>query len=89
MGVHVRTRLRSIVVASREKMLAWARMYGDFPGSSLPGEPDDPLTSTQLSAGDWETEILGMWNGILDVLSGDIVRDGQDGDANDDLAEPP
>lgn len=88
-GQTERTRLRSIVMASREKMLAWARMYGDFPGSALPGEPDDPVPSARLRAGDWETEIIGMWNGILDVLSGDMVREGQSGEADEDLADPP
>ncbi|ORY23430.1 hypothetical protein BCR39DRAFT_549250 [Naematelia encephala] len=32
-----RTRLRSIVISSREKLIAWARVYGDFKGSGLPG----------------------------------------------------
>lgn len=34
--------------------------------------------------GDWETEVMGMWNGILDVLSGgDPDAPGSDDEAVD------
>jgi len=66
---HNRIRLRSIVMTGRAKILAWARTYGSFPGAALGSNGTQTPTRTSIQAGDWETEIMGMWNRILDSLS--------------------
>jgi hypothetical protein len=63
-------RLRSIVMTGRAKVLAWARSYGSFPGATFGGaDTHTPKRAQSAETGDWETEVLGMWNGILDTLS--------------------
>jgi hypothetical protein len=75
-----RIRLRSIILSARAKMLAWARTYGQFRGSALPGQDgvDTPGEGSVGVAGgegevgpgwEWGHEILGMWNGSLELLS--------------------
>lgn len=72
-----RTRLRSMLLAGREKIIAWARSYGDFPSSALPSDDQDTSrgqgrrdTDAQMSVGqDWESEVLGLFNGTLEALS--------------------
>ncbi|ODO09391.1 hypothetical protein I350_02991 [Cryptococcus amylolentus CBS 6273] len=69
-----RTRLRSIILTGRSKMLAWARGYGSFPGSSLPGSAATPISLGGSGAGEkedeeWETDILNMWNGTLEAVA--------------------
>ncbi|WVQ78759.1 hypothetical protein IAT38_000850 [Cryptococcus sp. DSM 104549] len=73
-----RIRLRSIILSGREKMLAWAGTYGSFPGSSLPSSTpasEAPIAGSGTSDGGasstegWETEILNMWDGALELLS--------------------
>ncbi|WVQ73728.1 hypothetical protein IAR50_003308 [Cryptococcus sp. DSM 104548] len=70
-----RTRLRSIILTGRSKMLAWARGYGSFPGSSLPGSAATPISLEGSDADDedeeWEMDILNMWNGTLEAVSQD------------------
>jgi hypothetical protein len=82
-----RIRLRSIIIAARAKMLAWARTYGQFRGASLPSSSKngavqnedstsrfgeaDEVTADVGPGWEWENEILGMWNGILGVLADD------------------
>ncbi|ORX36484.1 hypothetical protein BD324DRAFT_651722 [Kockovaella imperatae] len=76
-GATERIRLRSIIMASRSKFVAWARTYGDFSGVSYPpGSDDAGLTPTALSAEssldpdmEWEQEVIGLWNGTLQKLS--------------------
>lgn len=63
-------------MTGRAKILAWARTYGSFPGAAIgPSGAQTPVRAN-IQLDDWETEIMGMWNGILDTLSG--------GDADDD-----
>ncbi|ODO06200.1 hypothetical protein L198_01432 [Cryptococcus wingfieldii CBS 7118] len=69
-----RTRLRSIILTGRSKMLAWARGYGSFPGSSLPGSAATPNSLKGSDAGEeedeeWEADILNMWNGTLEAVA--------------------
>ncbi|KAK4686886.1 hypothetical protein P7C73_g3233, partial [Tremellales sp. Uapishka_1] len=75
-----RIRLRSMILSSREKMIAWARVYGHFKGDKLPGLSEAESDAESLhEQGEWETQIVGMWNGTLELLSGfDLERDAQD-----------
>ena len=73
-GATERIRLRSIIMASRSKLLAWARIYGDFSGWSYPdgnGSQDTAGASIVDAADgmDWEQEVVGLWNGTLERLS--------------------
>lgn len=77
-----RIRLRSIVMTGRAKILAWARSYGSFPGAALGSNGAQTPTRAVSVAGDWETEIMGMWNGILDSLSR------AEGDEDEDELDP-
>jgi hypothetical protein len=65
----IRIRLRSIVMTGRAKILAWARSYGSFPGAALGSNGAQTPTRNAIPTGDWEMEIMGLWNGILDSLS--------------------
>ncbi|WWC87763.1 uncharacterized protein L201_002655 [Kwoniella dendrophila CBS 6074] len=81
-------RLKSIILSSKSRLLAWSRTYGNFDdvGSSLPGS-SVPITheskphedsyqrgkrSTSKEAG-WEEEVLTMWNKLLDHLAQDLI----------------
>ncbi|WVW80028.1 hypothetical protein I302_102001 [Kwoniella bestiolae CBS 10118] len=72
-------RLKSIVMSSRSRLLAWSRPYGNFdcPGSSLPDEETEPQSDTNTvvatHSGGWEEEVLLMWNNLLEVLSNDLA----------------
>ena len=61
-----RIRLKSIIIAGREKILAWARSYGHFTGSRFPEMCRD---DDEVDEAGWEAEVLGMWNGTLDMLA--------------------
>lgn len=56
-------------MTGRAKILAWARSYGSFPGAALGSNGAQTPTRNSVQAGDWEMEIMGLWNGILDSLS--------------------
>lgn len=64
-----RVRLRSMVDAARDKLLAWARPYGDFGGEVLgpDGDDEDELVPVEDTVG-WEAEVTGLWGGILIAL---------------------
>lgn len=72
-------------MSGRAKILAWARGYGSFPGSAIGVNGSSTPVHSITEVGDWETEVMGMWNGILDVLSG---GDPDDIDDEDEGAEP-
>lgn len=80
-----RIRLRSIIISSRAKLLAWARSYGSFPGSIFTANGVTTSPRDTSSADQWETEVMGMWNGILDVLSRDTAAGGRDADEDEDV----
>lgn len=63
-----RVRLRSIVDLAREKVLAWARPYGDFGGEVMGPDGDEGAVDTAEEEAGWEKQIVGMWKGILDEL---------------------
>ncbi|WVQ64797.1 uncharacterized protein L199_002966 [Kwoniella botswanensis] len=76
-------RLRSIILSSRARVLAWARPYGsfDWAGSALPSESDTSTSTSGPSreeivvatrSGGWEEEVLSMWKHLLDVLSHEL-----------------
>ncbi|KAK6907230.1 hypothetical protein I203_101220 [Kwoniella mangroviensis CBS 8507] len=77
-------RLKSIILSSRARVLAWARPYGNFDksGSALPNESDGttPIPEMQedvvvaTNSGGWEEEILSMWDQLQDVLSHDLSQ---------------
>lgn len=71
-----RVRLRSIVSLGREKMLAWARPYGEFHGLVLgPDGVEGEFVPVEEESG-WEAEVVHMWERIiaaLDALAGDEV----------------
>jgi hypothetical protein len=56
-------------MTGRAKVLAWARSYGSFPGATFGGDGTHTPKREIAETGDWETEVMGMWNGILDTLS--------------------
>jgi hypothetical protein len=56
-------------MTARAKILAWARSYGSFPGAAIGSNGTQTPTRASMQTGDWEMEIMGMWNGILDSLS--------------------
>ena len=72
-----RIRLRSIIIAGREKVLAFARTSGNFGWSSFPEEDGEVDCDADHKADAWELEeILGMWNGTLEMLADhDFDRD--------------
>jgi hypothetical protein len=82
-----RTRLRSIVITGRAKILAWARSYGSFPGAALGTNGAQTPLRSNIQLGEWETEIMGMWNGILDMLSGGDADDDAEDDGHNDENE--
>lgn len=63
-----RVRLRSIVDLAKEKVLAWARPYGDFGGEAMGPDGDEGTVDTEEERNGWEHQIVGMWRGILDEL---------------------
>ncbi|WWC97072.1 hypothetical protein V866_003949 [Kwoniella sp. B9012] len=77
-------RLKSIILSSRARVLAWARPYGNFDtaGSALPNESDGttPIPEMQegnvvtTNSGGWEEEVVAMWAQLLDVLSHDLSQ---------------
>jgi hypothetical protein len=71
-------------MTGRAKILAWARSYGSFPGAAIGsnGAQTPTRASMSMQAGDWEMEIMGMWNGILDSLSR-AEGDGEEADEQD------
>ncbi|KAL1409537.1 hypothetical protein Q8F55_003521 [Vanrija albida] len=75
----VRVRLRSIVGLAREKVLAWARPYGEFPSVAL--EADGAQEVVHPEVGGWEGEILHMWDDITAALDALAANDPADPDA--------
>ena len=77
-------------MTGRAKILAWARTYGSFPGAAIGISGAQTPVRSNIQLGDWETEIMGMWNGILDTLSGgdaDDNGDNNEGGEGDPLEE--
>lgn len=68
-------RLRSIMISARQRLVAWARQYGDFKGETLNAEHDIAAKESQdrpaaaASDWDWEMEIRRMWNGTAELLT--------------------
>ncbi|CAK9787141.1 unnamed protein product [Cutaneotrichosporon oleaginosum] len=63
-----KVRLRSIVELAREKMLLWARPYGDFGGTAMGPDGDEGEVHTEQERTGWERQIVDMWKGILEEL---------------------
>ncbi|KAL7419694.1 hypothetical protein Q5752_005610 [Cryptotrichosporon argae] len=64
-GQTERIRLRSIALASRERLAAWARQWGDLGGAGLPGV----AVVDRVVATGWESEVVTMWSALLEVLA--------------------
>ena len=72
MGID-RIRLRSIIITGREKILAWARTYGNCGGTTFPGGDGESNGNGDAEDGgagwEWEDEIMGLLNGTLGALA--------------------
>ncbi|WRT65591.1 uncharacterized protein IL334_002536 [Kwoniella shivajii] len=77
-----RIRLKSIIISSRSRLIAWSRTYGNFEGSSIRVEQNEASIANEFVAtkalegvrkGGWEEEMTLMWNDLLDILSRDLA----------------
>lgn len=58
-------RLRSVLQLGRERVLAWARPYGDFGGEVLGPAGDEGRETTREEAEGWEGCVLRLFDGPL------------------------
>lgn len=81
-----RVRLWGIVTAARERMIAWARPYGQFPGEVMDMDGDEwEEPETEEERVGWESQILRMWGKIMtelikEVKQGDTMGSSWPGD---------
>ena len=72
-GATERIRLKNIVISGREKLLAWARTYGDFSAKAIADLAESDATGEVVSGKEvgleWEVEVVRMWNGTLEALA--------------------
>jgi len=61
-------RLKSIVEIGREKILAWARPYGNFGGEAMGPDGDEGEVVPEEEKVGWEAEVVNVWKGILEKL---------------------
>lgn len=61
-------RLRSVLQLGREKVLAWARPYGDFGGEVLGPAGDEGREATQEEKDGWEGCVLRLFQRPLDEI---------------------